>query len=157
MDAKLTITHKYDDIIDLPYPLPGLPTRPRMSIQDRAAQFAPFAALSGHGAAIRETARLTDQRIELEEDQLVVLNEQLQKIMDRVGEHPEVSVLYFKPDGKKDGGAYVTVTGKGELLGYKYPSFRAAARMTPCCSLSFIPAYPDLQDDADHPRCSATG
>ena len=91
---------------------PGLPTRPRMSIQDRAAQFAPFAALSGHGAAIRETARLTDQRIELEEDQLVVLNEQLQKIMDRVGEHPEVSVLYFKPDGKKDGGAYVTVTGK---------------------------------------------
>lgn len=112
MDAKLTITHKYDDIIDLPYPLPGLPTRPRMSIQDRAAQFAPFAALSGHGAAIRETARLTDQRIELEEDQLVVLNEQLQKIMDRVGEHPEVSVLYFKPDGKKDGGAYVTVTGR---------------------------------------------
>ena len=44
-----------------------------------------------------------------------------------------------------------------ELLGYKYPSFRAAARMTPCYSLSFIPAYPDLQDDADHPRCSATG
>ena len=112
LDVKLTITHKYDDIIDLPYPLPGLPTRPRMSIQDRAAQFAPFAALSGHGAAIRETARLTDQRIELEEDQLVVLNEQLQKIMDRVGERPEVSVLYFKPDGKKDGGAYVTVTGK---------------------------------------------
>ena len=112
LDVKLTITHKYDDIIDLPYPLPGLPTRPRMSIQDRAAQFAPFAALSGHGAAIRETARLTDQRIELEEDQLVVLNEQLQKIMDRVGEHPEVSVLYFKPDGTKDGGAYVTVTGK---------------------------------------------
>lgn len=112
MDVKLTITHKYDDIIDLPYPLPGLPTRPRMSIQDRAAQFAPFAALSGHGAAIRETARLTDRRIELEEDQLVILNEQLQKIMDRVGERPEVSVLYFKPDGKKDGGAYVTVTGR---------------------------------------------
>ena len=112
LDVKLTITHKYDDIIDLPYPLPGLPTRPRMSIQDRAAQFAPFAALSGHGAAIRETARLTDQRIELEEDQLVVPHEQLQKIMDRVSEHPEVSVLYFKPDGKKDGGAYVTVTGK---------------------------------------------
>lgn len=112
MDVKLTITHKYDDIINLPYPLPGLPTRPRMSIQDRAAQFAPFAALSGHGAAIRETARLTDRRIELEEDQLVILNEQLQKIMDRVGERPEVSVLYFKPDGKKDGGAYVTVTGR---------------------------------------------
>lgn len=112
LDVKLTITHKYDDIIDLPYPLPGLPTRPRMSIQDRAAQFAPFAALSGHGAAIRETARLTDRRIELEEDQLVILNEQLQKIMDRVGERPEVSVLYFKPDGKKDGGAYVTVTGR---------------------------------------------
>ena len=112
LDVKLTITHKYDDIIDLPYPLPGLPTRPRMSIQDRAAQFAPFAALSGHGAAIRETARLTDRRIELEEDQLVILNEQLQKIMDRVGERPEVSVLYFKPDGKKDGGSYVTVTGK---------------------------------------------
>lgn len=112
LDVKLTITHKYDDIINLPYPLPGLPTRPRMSIQDRAAQFAPFAALSGHGAAIRETARLTDRRIELEEDQLVILNEQLQKIMDRVGERPEVSVLYFKPDGKKDGGAYVTVTGR---------------------------------------------
>lgn len=112
LDVKLTITHKYDDIIDLPYPLPGLPTRPRMSIQDRAAQFAPFAALSGHGAAIRKTARLTDRRIELEEDQLVILNEQLQKIMDRVGERPEVSVLYFKPDGKKDGGAYVTVTGR---------------------------------------------
>lgn len=112
MDVKLTITHKYDDIIDLPYPPPGLPTRPRMAIQDRAAQFAPFAALSGHGAAIQETARLTDRRIKLEEDQLVVLNGQLQKIVDELDERPKVSVLYFKPDGKKDGGAYVTVTGK---------------------------------------------
>ena len=50
-----------------------------------------------------------------------------------------------------------TLIAGSELLGYKYPSFRAAARMTPCCNLSFIPAYPDLQDDADHPRCSATG
>ena len=101
MDAKLTITHKYDDIIDLPYPPTGLPTRPRMPIQDRAAQFAPFAALSGHGAAIRETARLTDQRIELEEDQLVVLNEQLQKIWTGWGSIQRSRYCISSPMGRR--------------------------------------------------------
>lgn len=93
----------YDDIIHLPHPTS--PKHPRMSRADRAAQFAPFAALVGHGAAIQETARLTDRKIELTEDEQAVLDEKLRRLAGTGG---AAAFTYFVPDGKKSGGAYVT-------------------------------------------------
>ena len=101
----------YDDIIDLPHPTSA--THPRLSMADRAAQFSPFAALSGHGAAIRETARLTDRKIELTEEEKEVLDEKLWLLNDT---GREAVFTYFLPDGKKDGGAYVTAAGSIERL-----------------------------------------
>jgi hypothetical protein len=82
-----------------------------MSRIDRAAQFAPFAALTGHDDAIKETARLTDERIELGESTLAILNDKIQIILDNLDIEPEVTVTYFKPDNKKSGGAYIDHTG----------------------------------------------
>ena len=101
--------HQYDDIIDLPHHVSA--TRPRMSMIDRAAQFSPFAALTGYDAAIKETGRLTDERIELTEDSRAVLDRKQQLLLDNLADHPEASVTYFVPDERKSGGAYVTVTG----------------------------------------------
>ena len=101
----------YDDIIDLPHPTSA--KHPRMSMADRAAQFSPFAALVGHGAAIHETARLTDQKIELTEDEKAVLDEKLCLLRGNGG---EAVFTYFRPDEKKDGGAYVTVSGSIKTL-----------------------------------------
>lgn len=100
---------RYDDIIGLPHPTSA--AHPRMSMTARAAQFSPFAALTGYDAAIRETARLTLERIELDEDSKAWLDAKQQLLLCRIGEHPEVTVTYFVPDEKKSGGAYVTVTG----------------------------------------------
>ena len=102
---------KYDDIIDLPHPTSQ--NHPRMSLHDRAAQFSPFAALTGLDAALRETARLTDQRITLDEYEQAALDETLQTVRDALTkkEHPTVEVCYFVPDTRKPGGAYCTVTG----------------------------------------------
>lgn len=102
-------THKYDDIINLPHHVSS--TRAKMPISDRAAQFSPFAALTGYDAAVKETARLTDERIELDESSKTILNEKLQIIMERIQERPEITVTYFLPDEKKAGGAYANVTG----------------------------------------------
>ena len=82
-----------------------------MSIYDRAAQCSPVAALTGHEAAIKETARLTEEQVELDEDKQEELNEKLQTLIAYATEHPTVSVTYFKPDDKKTGGEYVTDTG----------------------------------------------
>ena len=90
----------YDDIIDLPHPTSV--RHPRMPMADRAAQFSPFAALVGHGAAIRETARLTDRKIELTEEEKAVLDDKLCLLLDTGG---EAVFTYFLPDEKKDGGA----------------------------------------------------
>ena len=100
---------KYDDIINLPYN--GSKTRPRMSREARAAQFSPFAAVTGHDAAVIEMARLTDSRIEVGEDLKRVLDEQLQVIHRHIQEQPVVTFTFFRPDDRKEGGAYVTVTG----------------------------------------------
>lgn len=100
--------HQYDDIINLPHHVS--PTRPQMSMINRAAQFSPFAALTGYDAAIKETGRLTDSRIELLEDDRAALDRKQQLLADHLSNHPEVSVTYFIPDERKDGGAYVTVT-----------------------------------------------
>lgn len=102
--------HSYDDIIHLPHPTSKI--HPRMSMADRAAQFSPFAALTGYDAALKETARLTGERIELDEYEKNALNERLQLIAATLGEGHEVSITYFKPDELKAGGEYVTVTGE---------------------------------------------
>ena len=102
-------TNSYSDIIDLPHHVSLV--RPQMSMMDRAAQFSPFAALTGYDAAIRETGRLTDQRIEPDESVLAVLNMKFQILISRLLKHPEVSFTYFRQDMKKSGGKYVTVSG----------------------------------------------
>ena len=101
---------KYREIIDLPHHVSK--TRPQMPMSDRAAQFAPFAALTGYDSAIRETGRLTDEKIELDEEALTALDMKFQLLMKAIDEEPEASVTYFKPDQRKDGGAYLTETGK---------------------------------------------
>ena len=99
--------HQYNDIINLPHHQSA--TRPHMSNYDRAAQFSPFAALTGHDEAIKETARITDRKIELDEYTKEDLNSKLQIIGDNLG--TEVAITYFQPDEKKSGGAYLTITG----------------------------------------------
>lgn len=99
----------YDDIINLPHYTSV--SRPHMSAHDRAAQFSPFAALTGYGSAIAETARLTDARVELDEYTKADLNEKLCIMQERIAQQPEVSITYFQPDKVKTGGAYITASG----------------------------------------------
>lgn len=103
------ISHKYDDIINLPHHVSK--KHPQMSLHDRAAQFSPFAALTGHKAAINETARLTDEKQILSEDVIAKLNEQLNLIKENIGTNQTVTITYFVPDDKKSGGAYISYTG----------------------------------------------
>lgn len=103
------ISHKYDDIINLPHHVSK--KHPQMSLHDRAAQFSPFAALTGHKAAINETARLTDEKQILSEDVIAKLNEQLNLIKENIGTNQTVTITYFVPDDKKSGGAYISHTG----------------------------------------------
>ena len=91
---------KYDDIINLPHHVSL--THPHMSRLDRAAQFSPFAALTGYDAAIKETARLTDKKVELGEYELEELNRTLLELSDHISQHPQVMVTYFEPDKCKD-------------------------------------------------------
>ena len=100
----------YDDIIDLPRHISK--TRPKMDLIDRAAQFSPFAALTGYEAAIKETARITEERVELDEYVLGALSNRLQIIADRITERPEISITHFQPDRKKTGGSYITTVGQ---------------------------------------------
>ena len=99
----------YDDIIALPHPEPR--THPRMTLHDRAAQFSPFAALTGHSAAIAETGRLTDSRITLDESEMARVDAALQRLRELLPQAPAVSITYFVPDERKTGGSYQTITG----------------------------------------------
>lgn len=99
----------YDDIIDLPHHVST--TRPRMTNMDRAAQFSPFDAVVGYDAAVKETARLTYARIEMDENSKTILNEKLQMILEHSDRNPEIMITYFVQDSKKAGGAYVSTTG----------------------------------------------
>ena len=101
-------THKYDDIIDLPHPEPW--THPRMSMRDRAAQFAPFAALK-QGGAIEEELRRTERRFEVDELTQTEINSALNWINDHIAEHPAISVTHFVPDERKEGGSYQIRSG----------------------------------------------
>ena len=100
----------YADIIDLPHHVSR--NHPQMSMHDRAAQFAPFAALTGYEAEVGETARLTAMKRELDAQEAEELNRQLAAIIEHLSERPKVTVEYFVPDERKSGGAYVTVTGR---------------------------------------------
>lgn len=100
----------YDDIINLPHHQSK--NHPHMSMHDRAAQFAPFSALTGYDDAVKEARRLTDSKPELDENQLKELDQKLADLMTRIEEHPEVTITYFEPDEKKEGGAYVTCVCK---------------------------------------------
>ena len=100
---------KYDEIINFPHHVSK--TRPQMPMSDRAAQFSPFAALTGYDSAIKETGRLTDEKIDLDEESLTALNMRYQMLTDALTEGPEVRITYFKPDERKAGGAYVTTAG----------------------------------------------
>ena len=100
---------KYDEIMGLPHHVSK--TRPQMPMSDRAAQFAPFAALTGYDAAIKETGRLTDERIELDVEALSALDMKYQLLMEALDEAPEVTITYFQPDGRKAGGKYVSAVG----------------------------------------------
>jgi len=100
----------YEDIIGLPHHVSS--TRPHMPMSGRAAQFMPFRALTGYEDAVQETARLTDEKAELTEDEKALLDVRLQRLADEIAAAPRVTVTYFRPDKKKAGGAYATVTGR---------------------------------------------
>ncbi len=110
MNGNPNDPHRYDDIIGLPHFTS--PTHPRMPLENRAAQFAPFAALVGYDAAVKETARLTDKRMELDEDEKLIISEKLQLIQDHIKERTEAVFTYFQPDEKKSGGAYAVLAGQ---------------------------------------------
>lgn len=112
--SRDTDPHKYDDMLHLPHPtIPGHPPMPRSS---RAAQFAPFAALTGHSDAIRETARLTDVRPVLDEARKAALDDRLRQLQACTALHPTARITYFAPDPAKPGGAFCTVTGAVKKL-----------------------------------------
>lgn len=96
----------YSDIINLSRPVSK---RPRMSLEQRSAQFAPFAALTGYEGQVKETARLTDKKIELNEELKEILDSKIQLIQEKIKEQPQIEITYFIPDSKKDGGRYETI------------------------------------------------
>ena len=102
--------HQYDDIINLPHHVSA--RHRQMPVADRAAQFMPFRALTGYEDAVHETARLTDEKVELTEDEKALLDVRLQRLAGVIGNQPKVTLTYFQPDKKKAGGAYITVAGQ---------------------------------------------
>lgn len=100
---------KYNDIINLPHHVST--KHPRLSMEQRAAQFAPFAALTGYEDAVKEIARLTEDRIELDDEEKAVIDSKLREIQNKLQSNPKVTITYFIHDSKKSGGEYVTVIG----------------------------------------------
>lgn len=101
---------RYEDIIGLPHHIS--PTRTHMPLIDRAAQFSPFAALTGYDAAVKETARLTERRIELDASSRALLDEKINMVKEQMSDHPEIRITYFLPDTKKQGGSYIETVGQ---------------------------------------------
>jgi hypothetical protein len=101
--------HPYDDIINLQHHVSD--NREHMSVLDRAAQFSPFAALTGFAGEIKETARLTDQRIELDEAAKAILDEKLRIVKEQLSSQQEIELVFFRPDRLKEGGVYICVGG----------------------------------------------
>ena len=107
---------KYDDIINLPHYEPKY--HPRMSKYKRSAQFAPFAALVGYDEQVKECSRLTDERLEIDEELKDTINYKLNKINELIKNNPVVEITYFIPDVKKDGGKYITEKGNVKRIDY---------------------------------------
>ena len=101
---------KYDDIIDLPHHVSS--HRAKMSMIGRAAQFAPFAALSGYGEMVKETERYVDTETELAADQQCIIDQALRDLADIIDSHPYVWLTYFEPDSRKTGGMYIDISGQ---------------------------------------------
>ncbi|MBR5597274.1 MAG: hypothetical protein IKW30_07700 [Lachnospiraceae bacterium] len=108
------INNKYEDIINLPHHVSK--TRPQMDMINRAAQFSPFAALTGYNSAIEETCRLTGSFKELDDNQKEILNEKLKFLSEHIKEQPLISITYFQPDELKEGGEYIEVSGYVEKI-----------------------------------------
>lgn len=98
--------NKYDDIINFSRPKSK---HLKMTLEQRSAQFAPFSALTGYEGQIKETARLTDKRLELDEEAKSILDTKIQIIKEKIAQQPQIEITYFVPDNKKDGGRYETV------------------------------------------------
>ena len=103
------MTDSYEDILNLPRPVSG--RHPRMPMEDRAAQFAPFAALTGFDGVISETGRLTDDPTELDENEAQRLDEALRALQEKLPQRPQVQLIWYCPDSRKSGGAYLTYLG----------------------------------------------
>lgn len=108
------MSENYDDILYLPHHISQ--KRRQMTMIDRAAQFSPFAALTGFDAAIQETGRLTDGFIDLDADSIAMLDHKLRRIAQQLDKHPEITVTYFIPDERKSGGKYGNVTGRVKTI-----------------------------------------
>ena len=99
----------YEDIVNLP---PHISKKhPQPSMMDRAARFAPFAAITGYEEMVLEEARVTEEQIHLDEDAVALICEKINMIQEFIDEEPEVKITYFEPDKKKTGGTYITITG----------------------------------------------
>lgn len=139
------MTTPYDDIIDLPHHVSA--TRKPMPMENRAAQFAPFAALTGHSDAISETARTTTRQIDRSAEELEELSRKLAYALS-FAEPPVLTITYFRPDGRKSGGSYVTITGSVKKI---EPCFNLLTmtdhREIPLDAISDItgPIFNDLQ------------
>ncbi|MBR2868653.1 MAG: hypothetical protein IKB88_06295 [Clostridia bacterium] len=104
------MSDNYEDIINLPHHVSI--KHPHMKMIDRAAQFSPFAALTGHGSAVAETVRLTQEYSEPDEYEKNIINEKLRFLSDCIARHPEAEITYFEPDKRKNGGEYLTASGR---------------------------------------------
>ena len=107
-------SEKYEDIISLPHYVSK--KHPQMSLKERSAQFAPFAALTGYNNAIRETSRLTTEKKEIDEELKIILDSKIKRIQEQIQNKPKATFTYFTQDLKKDGGIYITVTGNVEKI-----------------------------------------
>lgn len=130
----------YEDIINLPHHVSD--KRPQMSMWDRAAQFSPFAALTGYDDAVTETARLTDAKIELDESSQAALDMKQHLLMDAISEQPKITVTYFMPDERKAGGKYLTVSGELKRI----DEFERLLILTSGQEISFDSIY-DIESD----------
>lgn len=124
------MNNKYDDMLHMPHHVSK--THPHMSMHNRAAQFSPFAALTGFESIIQETSRQTTQRIELDESAKEALNEKLQRLLQVLHVHPKISIIFFKPDEKKDGGEYICITGTVKKIDNSSASIRSNGGHPPC-------------------------
>ena len=113
-EEKKKVSFAYEEMLHMPHHVSG--KHPQMSRYDRAAQFSPFAALTGHEAAVQEAARVTEERAELDEGEKERLNEILYTLLEKYQGHPDISVTYFCPDARKSGGRYVIETGRIQKL-----------------------------------------